>query len=155
MMQMIHAERDRASCREPAHPCSPLSFTFVIHIHTALSPLTGPSGKVVHLCVNILHLPAASVRGKAPCIHRRRHTGSVIALASGCSLSLRESVVYWYSFSNPLTKCIHCDNCLALCLMIIRLQLIILDNAVYFQLWFGAQSSESLSLRSRSLLPYE
>jgi len=23
-----------------------------------------------------------------------------------------ESVVHWYSFSNPRTKCIHCDNCL-------------------------------------------
>ena len=25
----------------------------------------------------------------------------------------RECVVYWYSFSNPRTKCIHCDNCLS------------------------------------------
>ena len=24
----------------------------------------------------------------------------------------RECVVYWYSFSNPRTRCIHCDNCL-------------------------------------------
>ena len=27
-----------------------------------------------------------------------------------------ESVVYWYSFSNPRTKCIHCDNCLVIML---------------------------------------
>jgi len=26
----------------------------------------------------------------------------------------RECVVYWYSFSNPRTKCIHCDNCLVI-----------------------------------------
>ena len=26
----------------------------------------------------------------------------------------RESVVYWYSFSNPRTRCIHCDNCLVI-----------------------------------------
>ena len=25
-----------------------------------------------------------------------------------------ESVVYWYSFSNPRTKCIHYDNCLVI-----------------------------------------
>jgi hypothetical protein len=25
-----------------------------------------------------------------------------------------ECVVYWYSFSNPRTKCIHCDNCLVI-----------------------------------------
>ena len=31
----------------------------------------------------------------------------------GISLS-RESVVYWYSFSNPRTKCIHCDSCLVI-----------------------------------------
>jgi hypothetical protein len=26
----------------------------------------------------------------------------------------RECVAYWYSFSNPRTKCIHCDNCLVI-----------------------------------------
>ena len=26
----------------------------------------------------------------------------------------RESVVYWYSFSNPRTRRIHCDNCLVI-----------------------------------------
>jgi len=26
----------------------------------------------------------------------------------------RESVVYWYSFSNPRTECMHCDNCLVI-----------------------------------------
>ena len=25
-----------------------------------------------------------------------------------------ESVVHWYSFSNPRTECIHCDNCLVI-----------------------------------------
>ena len=27
---------------------------------------------------------------------------------------MRESVVDWYSFSNPRTRCIHCDNCLVI-----------------------------------------
>ena len=28
------------------------------------------------------------------------------------TLALGESVAYWFSFSNPRTECIHCDNCL-------------------------------------------
>ena len=26
----------------------------------------------------------------------------------------RECVVFWFCFSNPRTKCIHCDNCLVI-----------------------------------------
>ena len=48
---------------------------------------------------------------------RLLHLGSAVALravALGVHISVRESVVYWYSFSNPRTMCIHCDNYLVI-----------------------------------------
>ena len=37
-----------------------------------------------------------------------------LSVCSTTKCLVLESVVYWYSFSNPRTKCIHCDNCLVI-----------------------------------------
>ena len=54
------------------------------------------------------------------------------SLAIECVL-LRERVVYWYSFGNPRTKCIHCDNCLVvklICHIIIHICHIIIHTHI-------------------------
>ena len=38
----------------------------------------------------------------------------IIYSVRGLCARSSECVVYWYSFSNPRTRCIHCDNCLVI-----------------------------------------